>query len=125
LRAWAGWQEIEAFFKQFDKDGSGRIERKELKACLFSLGEELTTAQVEAYMTQFGTGASLNLSQFRELMIHLIGVIHTQPSILASFEFIGHDAQTVRLAKEEELWIGHAVQPLAAWAMLYRSKWIA
>lgn len=32
-------QEIEAFFRQFDADRSGRIERKELKACLYSLGE--------------------------------------------------------------------------------------
>ncbi len=39
--------EIEAFFKQFDKDGSNTIEKKELKACLFSLGEELTSAEVE------------------------------------------------------------------------------
>lgn len=38
-------QEIEAFFRQFDADGSGKIERKELKACLYSLGEVRRVSQ--------------------------------------------------------------------------------
>jgi hypothetical protein len=34
------YAEIETNFKQFDKNSNGRLEPKELKACLYSLGEE-------------------------------------------------------------------------------------
>ena len=80
---------------QFDSNNSGNIERKELKACLFSLGEELTQSEVEGYVKKFGSGGKLNMAQFRELMVHLIGVIHTKESIVASFQFIGRDDDEV------------------------------
>ncbi|EGD76823.1 paramyosin [Salpingoeca rosetta] len=96
-------EEIESFFKKFDRDGSGSIEKKELKACLFSLGEELTSAEVENHMRTFGSGGRLNLQQFKELMIHLIGVIHTREHILGSFSFIARDEERVGLDKLQRL----------------------
>ncbi|EDQ86636.1 uncharacterized protein MONBRDRAFT_28031 [Monosiga brevicollis MX1] len=89
-------QEIEDFFRNFDKDNSGSIERKELKACLFSLGEELTSQEVEGYVKKFGgANGSLSINQFRDLMVHLIGVIHTQQSILDAFRFIGRGDESM------------------------------
>ena len=90
-------------FKKFDKDGSGSIEKKELKACLFSLGEELTSAQVDEHLQHFGSGRSLNLDQFKDLMIHLIGVIHTRERILESFAFIARDDEKVELSRLDRL----------------------
>eukprot|EP00045_Choanoeca_perplexa_P013592 m.154704 g.154704 ORF g.154704 m.154704 type:complete len:1268 (-) comp16395_c0_seq1:46-3849(-) len=100
-------KEIEDFFAQFDSNNSGNIERKELKACLFSLGEELTQSEVEGYVKKFGSGGKLNMAQFRELMVHLIGVIHTRESIIASFQFIGRDDDQVRLERLLQLTTGH------------------
>ena len=66
-------QEIETFFKQFDKDNSGFIDKKEMKTCLYSLGEELPRARIEELVNAFGTGGRLDLAQFKNLMIHLLG----------------------------------------------------
>eukprot|EP00055_Hartaetosiga_balthica_P008816 m.33924 g.33924 ORF g.33924 m.33924 type:complete len:1745 (+) comp6485_c0_seq2:13-5247(+) len=109
-------QEIENFFKQFDQDNSGVIEKRELKACLFSLGEELTSAQVDGYIKQFGTGGVLSLQQFKELMINLIGVIHTREHIIGSFAIIARreddlvmKTQLVRLSDEHRAYINKSV----------------
>eukprot|EP00049_Salpingoeca_infusionum_P009182 m.152573 g.152573 ORF g.152573 m.152573 type:complete len:1745 (-) comp14262_c0_seq1:1421-6655(-) len=92
-------QEIEDFFKQFDTDGSGVIDKKELKACMYSLSEELTTAEVEQLMTQFGSGGKLNLAQFRELMINQVGVSHTQEHIIKSFLYVSREEETVEVTE--------------------------
>lgn len=49
------FKEIETTFKQFDTDGSGHIDKKELKACLYSLGEEKTKSEIEAIFTRYGS----------------------------------------------------------------------
>eukprot|EP00043_Microstomoeca_roanoka_P017478 m.182433 g.182433 ORF g.182433 m.182433 type:complete len:1285 (+) comp16641_c0_seq1:297-4151(+) len=96
-------EEIETFFQKFDQDGSGAIEKRELKACLFSLGEELTSAEVDHHIHTFGSGGKLNLQQFKDLMIHLIGVIQTREHILASFSMIARDPERINLDKLKRL----------------------
>ncbi len=79
---------------QFDKDGSGFIDRKEMRSCLFSLGEELQRTEIEQLVHQFGKDGRLNLAQFKQLMVHLLGVSHTQENIVKGFQYIsrGRDA---------------------------------
>lgn len=47
-------KEIEENFKKFDKDNSNTIDRHELKACLYSLGEERSASEVTKIMAQYG-----------------------------------------------------------------------
>jgi hypothetical protein len=45
--------EIEDNFKQFD-EGTGVLSKKQLKACLYSLGEEKNRAQIDEIVSQHG-----------------------------------------------------------------------
>lgn len=40
------YAEMEAIFKEYDKDNSGSINEKELRTCLYSLGEERLKSEV-------------------------------------------------------------------------------
>lgn len=50
--------EIEDNFKQFD-EGSGVLSKKQLKACLYSLGEERTRSQIDEITNQRGSNVHL------------------------------------------------------------------
>ena len=56
---------------RYDKDKSGSINAKEMRTCLFSLGEERTKSQIEGYMAEFGSAGVLKFEAFRELMVTL------------------------------------------------------
>lgn len=82
------FKEIETTFKQFDDDNSGFIDRKvkycgifteisqELKACLYSLGEEKNKTEIEEIMKKYGNkdGKGIIFEKFREFMIDVLGV---------------------------------------------------
>lgn len=80
---------------QFDSDKSGFVDRKEMRSCLFSLGEELQRSEVEQLVQQFGKDGRLNLAQFKQLMIQLLGVSHTQENILKGFQYIARGREAV------------------------------
>jgi len=83
------FKEFDKVFQQFDADKSGNIDKKELKACLYSLGEEKSKSEVEQIMSQYGGGKGLiAYEQFREFMINLLGVSVTKDDILNSFKLI-------------------------------------
>ena len=66
-----------------------------MRACLFSLGEELQRAEVERLVQQFGQDGRLNLVQFKQLMIHLLGVSHTKENIIKGFQYIARGRDNV------------------------------
>jgi hypothetical protein len=94
------YEEMAAIFKTFDKDGSNTISEKEMRSCLFSLGEERTKKEVAMYMQQYGTNGSLAFEPFRELMISLLGDAGTQEGLVESFLLLaqGQAFIEVRLA---------------------------
>lgn len=65
---------MEDNFAQFDKNGDGFLELKELKACFYSLGEERTTKDIEAMIAQHGSEKGLTRDQFKEVMISILAV---------------------------------------------------
>jgi len=79
------FNEIEGTFKQFDDDGSKSIDKRELKACLYSLGEEKSKSEVEAILKEFGDGTGIKFPGFREFMIKILGVSDTKEDIVNSF----------------------------------------
>lgn len=91
------YEEMEQIFKTYDKDNSNSINEKEMRTCLFSLGEERTKKEVAMYMSQFGKAGALNFEAFRELMIMLLGDAGTKDGVFESFNLLsqGRDYVTV------------------------------
>jgi Ca2+-binding EF-hand superfamily protein len=79
---------METLFKDHDADGSNSISPKELRACLFSLGEERSKVEIKQYIKDYGKNNALNFEQFRELMIVLIGDTGNKESTVESFKLI-------------------------------------
>lgn len=95
------FSEIEANFKQFDINRNGIIDKKELKACLYSLGEEKSRAEIDQIMVKYGdkTKNGISYSGFREFMIDLLGVSVTKDDILGSFALITGSDEIATLEK--------------------------
>ncbi|KAJ5074396.1 alpha-actinin-2 [Anaeramoeba ignava] len=81
-------QEIEENFKQFDFDNSGTIDRKELTACLYSLGEERTPKEINKIMEEYGDGKDISYERFKDFMIVIFGDTDTKDEIINSFILI-------------------------------------
>jgi hypothetical protein len=93
--------EIKHNFKQFDKDGSGSINSKELKACLYSLGEEKTNSEIDKIMKEHGSNGELSEANFIEFGIRLYGDSDTQEEILAGFKLINRGEEVAHAEKLE------------------------
>jgi actinin alpha len=92
--------EIEENFKQFD-EGTGALSKKQLKACLYSLGEEKTRAQIDEIVKQRGANGSVSYESFRDFMIELLGVSDTKEDILTSFDIINRGGEVAQVSKLE------------------------
>eukprot|EP00004_Rigifila_ramosa_P009734 TRINITY_DN213_c0_g1_i1.p1 TRINITY_DN213_c0_g1~~TRINITY_DN213_c0_g1_i1.p1 ORF type:complete len:1246 (-),score=385.52 TRINITY_DN213_c0_g1_i1:64-3723(-) len=85
------FDDIDKNFIIFDKDKSGNISKKELKACLYSLGVETTKAEIEAYLTKYGNGTAVPKAGFTELMLTIVGVTDTKENILLAFQVLNKE----------------------------------
>ncbi len=83
--------EMEVLFHKYDADKSGTIEKRELRVCMYSLGEDMTGAELDAGLTKYGKNGQLTLPQFKNYMISIMGVIDTKQSILDNLKFIARD----------------------------------
>jgi len=97
------FNEIDTTFKQFDSDKSGFIDKKELKTCLYSLGEEKSRAEVDAIMKKYGSPDvnGINYASFREFIIDLLGVSDTKDDIIGSFKLINRGAEASKMDNME------------------------
>jgi len=93
--------EIAAQFKQFDANGNGRLDKTEFKACLFSLNEERTKADIAKIMAAHGDSGGINYKGFTDFMIKLLGDTDTQDEVSAGFTLLAHGNENV--VKEPEL----------------------
>jgi len=88
--------EIKTQFAQFDKDSSNSIDKKELRACLYSLGYERGGKEVDAIMTEFGAQEGkervMHFDGFKEFMIRQLGDSETKEELLAGFGMVSRDA---------------------------------
>lgn len=94
-------EEIKKNFKQFDKDNSGTINSKELKACLYSLGEEKSNSEIEKIMNEFGAKGEMAEANFVEFGIRMYGDADTQEEILAGFKLINKGEEVAHVEKLE------------------------
>jgi Ca2+-binding EF-hand superfamily protein len=81
-------KEIDDNFRQFDKNNNNYLETRELKTCLFSLGEERSKANIEELVNKFGDGKKLMYEQFFELMVQVLGDSDTLDEVINGFKLI-------------------------------------
>jgi Ca2+-binding EF-hand superfamily protein len=94
------FKEIEANFRQFDTANSGFLDRKAFKACLYSLGEEKTNAEIDGLMKEFGDGTKVPYEGYKNFMVQILGVSDTKSDIIGGFELMcRHNS----VAKKERL----------------------
>jgi len=86
------FDDIDKNFIAFDKDKSGNITKKELKACLYSLGVETTKAEIEVYLQKYGNGFFIPKAGFTELMLIIVGVTDTKENILGVFQMLNKES---------------------------------
>lgn len=110
------FQEIEANFKQFDQDNSGSIDRKELKACLYSLGEEKSSSEIEKILKDYGDGKAIKYEGFKELMIDTLGVTDTKDDIINSFQLINRGAEVAKVEHMDIIMEGDDMEYIKATA---------
>eukprot|EP00056_Hartaetosiga_gracilis_P008962 m.128521 g.128521 ORF g.128521 m.128521 type:complete len:1251 (+) comp13031_c0_seq1:71-3823(+) len=103
------YEEMEQIFSMFDKDGSKTISEKELRSCLFSLGEERTKSEIHEFMVKHGPSGTLSFEPFRDLMVTLLGDTGTRDSTCESFQVITRgvagvtEADLADLLSEEDI----------------------
>jgi len=106
--------EVDKNYAYFDATTVGYLEKRNLRACLQSLGEEATPAEVNNIMTKYGNDKTgrINKDQFVQLMITLLGDTNTVDEILQGFRFIAtvNDATTIRMDRLEILVNGSTLQ---------------
>jgi hypothetical protein len=93
------FKEIEDTFKQYDTDSSGSIDKKELKALLYALGEEKNNTEVNAIMTKYGDpkANAILYEGFKEFMIEILGVSDSKEDILHSFHLINKGKRIMKV----------------------------
>jgi len=100
------FKEIEDNFKQFDKNHNGILERKEFKACLYSLGEEKTNSEVDALLKEYGDSKQVPYEGYKSFMVNQLGVSDSKNDILAGFDLINRGASFSTVEKLELAGLG-------------------
>ena len=108
------YDEMEALFKDHDRDSSNSIDAKELRSCLYSLGEERAKSEIAGYVDKYGSGGKLSFVQFRELMVTLIGDVGTKPGVNEAFRMFSGGWAFVTLEQLGELVAPDCVEFFAA-----------
>ena len=75
-------------FEQADTNKTGYIDRRELKSCLYSLGEESAKVDIDRYMKDYANSGKISYTKFEDLMMTLMGLSNTKEQMRNSFEVI-------------------------------------
>jgi Ca2+-binding EF-hand superfamily protein len=90
-------QEIQASFTYFDKAKHNYLEKKELRACLQSLGESATPKDVQAILDKYDTDKDgrINFAEFQQFMFTKLGDTNSKDEILESFKYLAFEKDTI------------------------------
>jgi len=102
-------KEINDIFLQYDQDGDKQINKKELKACLYSLGEEKTNTEIDQIVNTHGTSGQISEPSFKEFMIQVFGDNESQESVLAGFKLINKGADVATHDKLQKVMVEYDV----------------
>jgi len=89
--------EIASNFAYFDKDGSGFLNRKEIKGCLQSLGEESTPADIKKLFEEYDTdkNGTITAVEFESFMKKQMGDSGAEEQLVTSFKYLCYDKEHV------------------------------
>lgn len=90
-------REVNDNFDYFDKDKSGVLEKRELRSCLQSLGEDASPADVTNILTQYDKdkNGTISKSEFVGFMMKRLGDSNTQDEILQGFSYLSLEKETI------------------------------
>jgi len=93
----ATMKEIEDNFKHFDKDNKGVLSRKAFRACMQSLGEEVTKDAVDKALLihDKNKDGNINFPEFISFMLKRLGDSDTQDETITAFQLISFDKPIV------------------------------
>jgi len=99
-------KEIERSFRMFDTNKDGYIDKKELKKCLYSLGEEREMREIERIIEDYSDNSDppkqgqIGLARFQEFMVKIYGDTGAKDEIVASLALLAKDDNVM---KEENM----------------------
>eukprot|EP01090_Pellita_catalonica_P017064 TRINITY_DN5077_c0_g1_i2.p1 TRINITY_DN5077_c0_g1~~TRINITY_DN5077_c0_g1_i2.p1 ORF type:complete len:1314 (-),score=365.62 TRINITY_DN5077_c0_g1_i2:124-3771(-) len=85
--------DIESNFKTYDVDQDGKLNKTELKTCLYSLGEEKTSKETVEILQKAGDESGMVYDSFKEYMISVLGVSDSKEDIVGAFDLINRGAE--------------------------------
>jgi len=90
-------QEIRENFTYFDKDKTNFLEKRELRACLQSLGESSTPKDIAALLEKYDgdKDGKLKFDEFQKFMFTKLGDTNSREEILGSFKYLAFDKDTI------------------------------
>jgi Ca2+-binding EF-hand superfamily protein len=93
------YKEIDNQFKTFDKNSNGTLDKREFKACLYSLGEEKGKREIGSIMEKFGSKDAkgdivIKYESFKDFMIGILGDTDTQQEIVDGFHLINRGKES-------------------------------
>merc|ERR1712048_380570 len=95
-------QGLKLAFKRFDKNADGFISGPELCKMLKELGENTTEDACNKMVADYDkdNNGAIDLSEFVELLMHLIGVDDTEEEVIEAFKVFDYE-ETGRLSVDE------------------------
>ena len=90
-------KEIEVNFQYFDKDKSGALDRRELRSCLQSLGEESSPKDVQKVLDTYDTdkNGKITFDEFKQFMMKQLGDSNSEEEIIQSFKYLSLDKEFI------------------------------
>jgi len=91
--------EISESFAKFDEDHDGYIDKRELRQCLYSVGEEKELWEVEDIISKYGDKENWRIGEkgFKELMIMIFGYTDSKDQVLESLELMAKGENQVKV----------------------------
>lgn len=109
------YAEIRAQFNQFDKNKNQILDKKEFKACLYSLGDDRPSREIDQIMDKYGSREKgITYKGFEEFMITQLGDTDTKDEIVQGFRLISHDKPVTTVAELNDILADAEVEYLKA-----------
>jgi len=98
-------QEISDNFAYFDKNKSNYLDRKELRACLQSLGEDATPKDIDAVLKAYDADGDnkIQFSEFQAFMFTKLGDTNSQEEIVQAFKYLAYDLDYIKVEHLENV----------------------
>jgi spectrin alpha len=89
------WEEFNKNFGKFDKSGDGRLDVKEFKALMYSVGEEMTKVQTAEVFAKYSDGEKITRESYLEYMVRLAGDSDTKDNVSDGFRLLANGAEVI------------------------------